>query len=203
MTKCSLCPTGTTSKAGSEYCSCAAGDYWNETNCAICPQGFVSQEGALECQECPLGSSSDKTRTTCTCPDEKIWKWSEESKISACVSPQPSKTGWHISNGILIVILSCAASTGLLTLVVLLVGSLFIHEKRKRRKESEGPVKVVYNIEGNDPAVHIVDEERRVREQVELPVQSQVIVPEEATCRSEVEDSQGSDESENIYADLS
>ena len=73
---------------------------------------------------------------------------------------------------------------------------------RKSRKESLEPVKVVYNAEGNDPVVHIVDEERRVREQVELPVQSQVIVPEEAMCHYEVGDSQGSYESDNIYADF-
>ena len=161
----------------------------------------MSPEGAIECQQCPLGATPNETRTACNCLDQKTWSWSEGSKVGACMSGYSFLIS--IQNNSSILMLVCLATAGFLVLIILVVSSLLIHEKRKTREESLGPVKVVYNAEGNEPAVHIVDEERGVREQVELPVHSQVIVPEEATCRSEVEDSQGFYESENIYADLS
>ena len=99
-----------------------------------------------------------------------------------------------------ILLLACTVATGLLTLVVLVAGSVLICEMRKRRKESLQPVKVLYNAEGNEPVVQIVDEERGVR--VRLPVLSQVRVPEEAMCLYEVGDSQGSYESDQIYANM-
>ena len=160
----------------------------------------MSQEGAIECQECPLGSTPNETRTACNCPDQNTWSWSEVTKVGACMSSHSFLTSMQNNSSILI--LACMATAGFLALIVLVVGSLMIHEMRKRRKESLEPVKVVYNAEGNDPAVHIVDQERRVREQVELPVQSQVIVPEEGMCLYEVGDSQGSYESDEIYADM-
>ena len=159
----------------------------------------MSQKGAVECQECPMGSSPNETRNSCTCPDENIWIWRDERKLGGCVSPHPPKTSWYNSNGVLIAIL---ATLAILVLIILLVGLFLIHEKRKRGKESLEPMNVIYNAECNDPPVHIIDGERRVREQVEPPIHIQVIVPEEAMFHNEAEDLQGSYENENIYADM-
>ena len=73
MLKCSSCPEGTTSSAGSDYCLCNSGMFWYEQSCYKCRGNSASQEGAMQCTECPSSAVLDKR--SCSCPVGNIWTW--------------------------------------------------------------------------------------------------------------------------------
>ena len=87
---CNFCPQGATSNAGSGHCICPAGQFWNFTTCQNCPEGTASQEGALECMECPTAAVSGIQRTRCRCSWGKEWVW-EAAMEGSCewILPTP------------------------------------------------------------------------------------------------------------------
>ena len=74
QTSCTDCPGSSTSDPGSSYCSCESGMFWNNTGCNNCTEISVSQEGALQCIDCPLNVTMNNG-LSCRCPEGMVWSW--------------------------------------------------------------------------------------------------------------------------------
>ena len=147
MTTCSLCPVGTTSEPGAEFCVCQAGDFWNKTDCQTCPFNSVSREGALECVECPEGAVSDVTRTSCTCLEELVWDWEQDG--GSCVSPGLGLSSWN--SNISHAKLTLAVAVGGLAIFVLLttiLAFLLLRERRKCKKRTGEALRIPFESFG-------------------------------------------------------
>ena len=143
-TSCLGCPEGTTSAAGSAYCFCKVGMYWNETSCHNCPEGSVSVRSALRCTECPFGTSANNTKSSCLCPEGEMWDWSSPSNGS-CVYQQTLQINSKKSYSIIL-------ASILLAMLCLAIGLLlYCKKKRKKRKPSIEPsvTIVIYDTDGD------------------------------------------------------
>ena len=154
VTSCELCPRYASSGVGSEYCICPGGTFWNKTTCLTCTQGSVSQEGALQCQVCPLESAADTNysftnysftnNSFCNCPKGKIWSW-DLYGIGSCESID---TLGKIKVSVIFVIV-------LLLLVIFVLVSMMILRYRKQKKE-RNLEKSVHNRAESDSVLQLV-----------------------------------------------
>ena len=78
---------------GSSYCSCESGQFWNETECSPCAEGSATPVGAVQCQQCSLGSVNG---TLCTCEVGNMWEWRDRS-AGLC---QPCPEGTYKTEGV-------------------------------------------------------------------------------------------------------
>ena len=95
MPTCRVCPTRSTSTAGSNYCACDGGWFWNGSSCEQCSEGSISQVGATTCLSCP--SQSRQEGSLCACPPGEKWTW--ENSISG--SCRPCSPGYYSELGAL------------------------------------------------------------------------------------------------------
>jgi len=71
-----------------ECALCPAGTFANDIFCEVCAAGKISQEGALECTECPTHSQENSDKTKCFCSDGYHL---QDSKCELCSAGQHSK----------------------------------------------------------------------------------------------------------------
>ena len=132
---------------GSSQCSCRAGMYWSST-CEVCRDGYVSQEGALRCQQCPLGSTASEDKKICICPTGMSWRWSSK-ELGSCESvSQISSVSQSSVTSMVPVIVSVVLAILCISLVVLLI------LERRNKSDKINAVKVAYkrmdDIENRD-----------------------------------------------------
>ena len=192
MTSCSICPPGTTSEAGAQFCICQAGHHWNGTDCSTCPLNSVSQVGALKCMECPEGSLSVGNQTSCFCSTGLFWNWEQGS--GSCVSTQ-GLSSWHSSKS-----LEALELVGLLVLAIavaiLALGLLASRAKRYGRKEDKRAL-MISNDKDGDALVVSGEVENTEDSEREFGKDGDIRNPEGALNMAFIEDDNGhADEAE-------